>query len=207
MAVKKMLAIEYNMWMSLISLLKTKLGALSLDYIGLPNLSKIDVLPSYPRNLTKFTKPSIIVQKVNTDQSAIGFGGFIGQYYDEIQNAMLDAYGIEHKTLFQIDINGDSNTDRSLISSILSDEVFNPFLTYSNKIDVYNYTKSFTNPTLMGYAKFGKTIDITDISSDQNHDYVTAIRIDTTINQVMVPDNQTLIDLSKWIKINQTIKL
>lgn len=208
MAVTKMIAIEYNMWMSFMAMLSNKLKALSLDYIGMPNLSNIRVLPSYPRNLSEFKKPSIIVQKVNTDQTVLGFGGFIGQYFDESQNSYLDAYGIEHKTLIQIDVNGDSNTDRSLITSILTDEVFNPFRTYDSKnLEIYNYAKSISLPVLMGHAKMSKDIDITDLSSDQNHDYVTAIRVDITTIQVMVPNNQDLVDLSKWIKVNQKINL
>ena len=40
-----------------------------------------------------------------------------------------------------------------------------------------------------------------------NYDYTTAIRFDISMLQVIIPDNQKLVDLTKWIKIRQQIKL
>lgn len=216
MSLTKMIAIEYNIWMSIMTLIKDTISSSSIDY-GLKSVD-IPVYPAYPRNLTTFTKPSIIVQKVSTDNSTIGFGGgFIGQYFDEDNDADLDVYGINYESTYQIDVCGDSNTHRSLISALLIDELFNKIRIINNgQIEIFNYAISLDNPPLMGYAKLDTDIDIQNLDkkyrSDNeyklpNYDYTTAIRFDISMIQVIVPENQKLVDLTKWIKVNQRVKL
>lgn len=204
MAITKMMAIEYNMWTSIIKLIE--------------NVVDIPVLPAYPRNLTKFTKPSIIVQKVATDNAPVNFGGgYLGQYFDEDQNAYLDAYGVNYESTYQIDVCGDSNTQRSLITALLIDELFNKIRFMENgQVKIYNYALSLNDPQLMGYAKLDSIIDIQNLDkkyrSDNeyklyNYDYTTAIRFDISMIQVVIPENQELVDLTKLIKVRQRVKL
>lgn len=217
MAIVKMMAIEYNMWMSIMKLIDDTIKSFVGVYDGMSNVRDIQVLPAYPRDLTKFTKPSIIVQKVSTDNAPLCFGGYLGQYYDENDNTNLDVFGVNYESVYQIDVCGDSNTQRSLITAILIDELFNRTRFHDNgDVSIYNYALSVTAPQLMGYAKLGAEIDVQNLDkkyrSDNeyklyNNDYTTAIRFDISMLQVIVPDNQKLIDLTKPIKINQRVKL
>ena len=216
MALTKMMAIEYNMWMSIIKLIEDSMRSLSEQYDGISDMSKIPVLPAYPRNLTNFTKPSIIVQKVSTDNAPICFGGYIGKYHDYESNSELDVFGVNYESTYQIDVCGDSNTQRSLITAILTDTLFNNIRFINNgQVDIYNYALSLNNPQLMGYAKLDPLIDVQNLDkkyrSDNeyklyNYDYTTAIRFDISMLQVIVP-NQNLVDLTKWIKVKQQVKL
>ena len=216
MALTKMMAIEYNMWMSIIELVKSVINSSTTEYDGF-NIDDIPVLPAYPRNLTTFTKPSIIIQKVGTDNTPICFGGFLGQYHDDINNADLDVFGVNYESVYQIDVCGDSNTQRSLMTALLTDELFNNIRFSNNgQVNIFNYALSLNNPQLMGYAKLGTEIDVQNLDkkyrSDNeyklgNYDYTTAIRFDISMLQVIVPENQKLVDLTKPIKINQVVKL
>jgi hypothetical protein len=217
MALVKMMAIEYNMWMSIISLINKTIKSSAIDYDGFGRITNIPILPAYPRNLTNFTKPSIIVQKVDTNNAPICFGGFIGKYHDIGNNTDLDVFGVNYESTYQIDVCGDSNTQRSLIMATLIDELFNNIRFCNNgQVEIYNYALSLNNPQLMGYAKLDQDIDVQNLDkkyrSDNeyklyNNDYTTAIRFDISMLQVIVPDNQKLIDLTKPIKITQRVKL
>lgn len=216
MALSKMMAIEYNMWMSIIKLIGDTIKSSSVMYDGFNNGADIPVLPAYPRNLTNFTKPSIIVQKVSTDSAPICFGGFIGQYYDDKTNETKDVFGVNYESTYQIDVCGDSNTQRSLITAIITDELLNNIrFNCGDQMKVYNYAQSLTNPQFMGYAKLDQSIDVQNLDkkyrSDNeyklyNYDYTTAIRFDISMLQVIVPE-QELVDLTKWIKVRQRVKL
>lgn len=218
MAITKMIAIEYNMWMSIIKLIEDTIKSSSVEYDGFNNMRDIPVLPAYPRNLSKFEKPSIIVQKVGTDNVPLCLNSFIGQYYDESIRAYLDVFAINYESTYQIDVCGDSNMQRSLMTALITDELFNNKIRFKNKgqIEVYNYALSLNNPQLMGYAKLDPIIDIQNLDrkyrSDNeyklyNYDYTTAIRFDVSMLQVTIPEDQDLVDLSKWIKITQHVKL
>ena len=217
MALTKMMAIEYNMWMSIIKMIGDAIKSSTTTYAGFNNGMNIPVLPAYPRNLTDFTKPSIIIQKVGTDNMPLCFGGYLGQYYDIDSNADLDVFGINYESTYQIDVCGDSNMHRSLITALLIDEVFNHIRFADNgQIGIYNYALSLTDPPLMGYAKLDQTIDVQNLDrkyrSDNeyklyNYDYTTAIRFDISMLQVIVPDNQKLVDLTKPIKVTQRVIL
>ena len=216
MALSKMMAIEYNMWMSIIKLIDDTIKSSSVVYDGFNNDADIPVLPAYPRNLTNFTKPSIIVQKVSTDNAPICFGGFIGQYYDEEKNETKDVFGVNYESTYQIDVCGDSNTQRSLITATITDELLNHIrFSCGGQMKVYNYAQSLEEPPFMGYAKLDQFIDVQNLDkkyrSDNeyklyNYDYTTAIRFDISMLQVIVPE-QNLVDLTKWIKVNQRVKL
>ena len=217
MALTKMMAIEYNMWMSIIKLIGDTIKSSEVVYDGFGDTTGMPVLPAYPRDLTTFKKPSIIVQKVSTDNAPLCFGGYLGQYHDINDNTDLDVFGVNYESTYQIDVCGDNNTQRSLITAILTDELFNRIRFGSNgQVNIYNYALSLKDPQLMGYAKLHADIDVQNLDkkyrSDNeyklyNHDYTTAIRFDISMLQVIVPDNQKLIDLTKPIKINQRVKL
>lgn len=216
-ALAKMMAIEYNMWMSIIKLIGDTMRSSVTVYDGLGDITGVPVLPAYPRDLTTFKKPSIIVQKVGTDNVPLCFGGYLGQYHDVDNNANLDVFGVNYESTYQIDVCGDSNTQRSLITATLTDELFNRIRFGNNgQVSIYNYALSLSDPQLMGYAKLYTDIDVQNLDkkyrSDNeyklyNYDYTTAIRFDISMLQVIIPDNQKLVDLTKPIRINQRVKL
>lgn len=215
MALRKMIAIEYNMWMSIMALIDTTIKSSNVTY-GSFNNNDVPVSPAYPRNLTEFKKPSIIVQKVSTDNAPICFGGFLGQYHDDETNTDIDTFGVNYDSTYQIDVCADSNTQRSLITALLTDEMFNRIrFEHGGQISIYDYATSLKNPELMGFAKIDTDIDVRNLDKKYrpdneyklyNYDYATAIRFDISMIQVVVPE-QKLIDLTKPIKITQRVKL
>lgn len=212
----RMIAIEYNMWMSIIKMIGDGVRSSLAMYDGFDNGIDIPVYPAYPRDLTKFTKPSIIIQKVSTDNAPIAVNGFIGQYYDADNNAHLDVFGVNYESTYQIDVVGDSNMQRSLITAAIVDDVFNKIRFINNgQVEIFNHAQSLSNPPLMGYAKLDSVIEVQNLDkkyrSDNeyklyNFDYATAIRFDISMIQVVIPE-QKLVDLSKWIKVTQRVKL
>lgn len=216
MALTKMMAIEYNMWMSIMKLIKDVIESSTVRYDGFNHNVDIPVLPAYPRNLTTFTKPSIIVQKVGTDSAPLCFGGFIGQHYDNGRDEAVDVFGVNYESTYQIDVCSDSNTQRSLLTAIITDELINGIRFRDNgQVKIYNYALSLKDPQLMGYAKLDQMLDVQNLDkkyrSDNeyklyNYDYATAIRFDISMLQVIIPEQQ-LVDLTKPIKVTQRVKL
>lgn len=191
--------------MTLLSLLQDRLSPVLPEY-GINNIT-IPVLPAYPRDLTDIHKPSIIVRKVGTSQYNVSIDGFIGQYHDTATNTDYDIKGMGHESIIQIDIVADSNTQSSLLISIISEEILNVILlddTYKGRFTLYDFTTDTSNPIPIGIVSMIGTSNITgfQIEPNRNNDYVSMIRCRFDIMQTVVP-RQEFIDLSKWIK--QTI--
>lgn len=188
----KMRSIEFNTWMSLMKLISD--NTKSNQY----NIKIEDIKPSYPRNLTVFKKPSIIIQKVGNTQSPIGFGRFLGQYYDELDNSYMDINCTKHTMTFQIDIVGDSNTQCEILTSLITEDILNIL----DNIIIYDYTNDVNYPTEMGIATIDNNFDILNIG--ENKDYVNAVRFDVIALQTIIPV-QEFVDLTKWMKITQKL--
>lgn len=206
MITKKMKAIEYNLWMTLLKLLQDRLPSVLPGY-GFGNVT-IPVLPAYPRDLTNMSKPSIIVRKVGTSQYKVSINNHIGQYYDNDTNTYYDVNGIGHDSTIQIDILADSNVHSSLLISVISEDIFNAILLDDadrGRFTLYDFTTDTNNPIPIGTVTIVGTSDISGLSvSDKNNDYVSIIRYRFDIIQTVVP-KQEFVDLSKWIKQTQTI--
>ena len=207
MMLKAMKAIEYNVWMTMLDTITTRIPIIASDY-GLTGIV-LKVIPSYPKDLSNFTKPSIIVQKVSSDQDSMAFGNFIGQHFDVDHNSYVDVTGKLHRVTFQVNIDAEGNIQQSLLVSALTEGILggasNPDDPDSN-IVLMDYIHDPKNPTPMGVISMDRDIDTMNMQSNMNNDYITAIRFDVTVVQsVVLP--QELIDLSKGFKYNQTIKL
>lgn len=191
-------AIDFNMWMSILSLTCHKV--VEAKYV---KVMPDNVLPEFPRDLTKFQKPSIIVQKIYTDLSDLCFGrGFVGQTWDPSELAYVDVSSKQYDMEFQVDVFGDSNTQCSLMTSFVLEEIL-----FDRHFMLYDYTgDNINNPTVMGSANVYGDIDVTPLSSNENKDYRTAIRFSLNIIRTVVPQ-QELIDLAKWIKVTHAIVL
>lgn len=202
----RMHAIEYNLLMTLLKLLSDRMPYIMSEY----NIdSNIEVLPSYPRDLTNMFKPSIIVRRVSTDQYKLGIGNVLGQLEED--GIYKDVSGIMHEVMVQFDVVANSNSQCTLLTSIVSEDIFNDIIVCDcGKFQLYDFTKDVNNPTKMGVVTITSEPNITYIPDsitrpNLNNDYISATRLVFTIVQEIIP-KQEYIDLTKWIKIKQTIK-
>lgn len=211
---QKMKAINYNILMTLMELVKTESQSVAGDY-GINN-TKLTILPAYPRDLSKMTKPSIIVQMVDLSQSKLGMTGFAGQFRDD-DNTISDVYAIEHSGDYQIDIVADSNISCALITAMVTEGILNTQSIINNgKIKLFDFTSN--QHTDIGVIKLISSIDIVSNDSstfnrsvydgyrDRNHDYITSARFGVSVIQSILP-TQDYVDLSKWLKFKQSVKL
>lgn len=199
-----MRAVEYNFMMSLLKLLNDNIPNVAKEYNI--NNTTISILPSYPANLTDIEKPSIIVRKVDTDQSKIGLGNVLGQYFDSDSNGYVDVFAKCHNILMQFDILSDNNINRLLYESMVSDGIFNSISFNGGTIGFYDFLEDIDNPKLVGNIKLIGNPTITDIDDTEssNKNYIGIIRHKFKIIQTVIPI-QEYVDLSKWIK--QTCKI
>jgi len=196
---KSMKAVDFNLWMTIIAMTRNRLNSDEVkQYIIVP---QDNVLPEYPRDLAKFVKPSIIIQKVADDIASSAFGGFIGQALDEESGAYVDVFGKTHELQYQFDVFGDTNTQCSLITSFVTDDMF-----VGVDIPIMDYITSITSPQQIGIARLHSDMDVISMDANDNCDYRTAIRFYITVVQTIIPE-QEFIDLSKWIKIAQTVTI
>lgn len=204
----KMRAIEFNMLMTLIKLISDRLPNILEEY-GMGNTT-VSIIPSYPRDLTDMSKPSIIVRRVDTEQSKVAMGGFIGQYEDDILG-YLDVSGMQHDIMYQFDVVGNSNSQTSIIISILTEEILNTISLFeSSKFQLYDFTLSTDNPTEMGVVTIVDGCDVINLPDridkpNANRDYISIVRQNFNIIQTVIPAQES-IDLTKWIKQSFTIK-
>jgi hypothetical protein len=123
---------------------------------------------------------------------------------------MIDVKAMGHNSTMQFDVVGDSNVQSSLLASVISEEIFNTILmddVMMGKFTLYDFTTDVNNPRAMGIVRISDTPDIDNLSNPgRNNDYVSIIRIKFDVIQTIVP-KQEFIDLSKWMKITQTIRL
>lgn len=204
----KMHAIEYNVYMTLLKLLSDKMP----DILKAYNLhDDIHIEPAYPRDITNMFKPSIIMRRVDTVQYKVGFGNALGQIFD--QGILKDVDGVGHEFLVQFDTVCNGNIQNLMIVSMLKEDLFNDTMINSaGKIQLYDFTGNEKNPTEMGVLKMMDFPQIVHFQYDDlarptlNNDYKSVIRVTFTVIQEVLP-KQEYVDLSKWIKIHQTIKI
>lgn len=205
MVIKNMKAIEYNMFMTMIKLLTDRVPTIAREY-GIKG-KEIPILPTYPSDLTAIQKPSIIMRKVSTEQSKVGFGNVLGQFYDTEIRGYTDVVGKEHDIWLQFDIVTANNSDRLLLESILTDDVFGNIEYNDNgTIKFFDFTKDINNPTETGRMKLVGNTTIYDMHEEfsTNNYYIGSVRRGINIIQTVIPE-QEYVDLSKWIK--QTYKI
>lgn len=201
-------AVEYNSWMSLIKFIIDSIPSIASEF-GFSG-TNIEVLPAYPVDLTKFQKPSIIVQKIISNNDSMSLGGFIGEAYDEDNDAEYDVYGRLYDITFQINIDANTNMQMSLLTDMVN-ELFTRVqdnINYDNiYISLYDFTQDVNNPTEVGNLTIDGNIGVTYTASNESRDYITILRIDLLTVRSVINTNQILIDLSKPFKFNTTIIL
>lgn len=205
--IKNMRAVEYNILKTMVKLLRDRLPAIAIEYNV--KYTDINVVPSYPANLTDLKKPSIIVRKVDTSQSKIGFGNVLGQYFDDDMKRYTDVVGKRHDIMIQFDVVTSNNTDRSLLESMISDDILNR-ISYdeSGRFALYDFTSGDDNPIEIGSVHLigdPSVRNIVDVDST-NDNYIGVIRHNFALIQTIIP-RRDYVDLSKWIKQTYIIKL
>lgn len=204
----RMRAIEWNTWRTIMKLLSDKLPTILPEY-NMGGLSVV-IAPSYPRDLSDMYKPSIIVRKVDIEQSSIAMGNFIGQLRDDY-STYTDVSGICHNIIMQFDIVSSSNNQSSLLTSIVTEDIMNnAIIVDSGTLQLYDFTGDINNPTVMGSIKMIGTPSIafdanSNSSVNQNNDYIGIFRQKFMVIQTIIP-KQEYVDLSKWMKQSITIK-
>ena len=204
--IKKMRAIEYNTLKTLIKLLIDNIPVIAKEY-GIVS-GDISVIPSYPADLTSLEKPSIIVRKVDTRQSKIGLGNILGQYFDESNHKLVDIVGKRHDMMYQFDVVASNSTDRALLESMISDDIFN-LISYkqSGRFPLYDFLKGNNNIEEIGTIQLVGDPTLYDIDDkDSSYDnYIGFIRQNFVVIQNVVLDNE-YVDLSNGIKQSFKIK-
>lgn len=199
-----MKAIEYNILKTVLQLLVDRIPDIAREY-GVKH-SEIQIAPSYPSDLTKIKKPSIIVRKVDTEQHKVGFGGIAGHYLNE-DNAWVDVLGKFHCVLMQFDIVTANNTDRELLKSVIADGIINQIQYQElNAIALKDYTQD-GNPEV-GIVKLIGDPKIRDLDNIVPTDsrYVGVVRQQFKVIQTILPKYE-YVDLTKWIKQHIDVKL
>jgi hypothetical protein len=208
---KKITAVQYNWLMSMIDYIVSDIPKHASDYM-LSDIT-IGVLPAYPKDLTKLMKPSIIVQKINTTIDSIGMGNVLGEYQDD--TGIYDVYGKKHEIRTQLDVVAKDRTTSTLISSILSERLFNNIIkNYDGSYIPLNDYTNIKNPSEVGNISIVGDTDVVDLSPnvlDQdlngNDDYRSVIRFKCRIIQPFVDETQGMVDLSKPLKWEKKIIL
>lgn len=196
MMLKTMKYVDFNLWMTIIAMTKR---AINDDVIKqLVRVKEENVLPEYPRDLTHFEKPSIIVMRVGDDVTR---ANFLGQAYDSDQNLLYDVSGKFHDIEYQMDIFADTNTQMSLLASVVLDEVFQ-----TTTFDILDFVADIKNPKPIGVAKLMNEMDTVPLGTNRNNDYRMAVRMYLSVVQHIVPE-QDIVDLAKWIKITQHVRI
>lgn len=211
--IKKIHAIEYNSLMSIMRLFEERIPPLMIDY-GLREDFVIDVLPAYPRDLTKLKMPSIIVRKVDNNHRKISLDGFIGQYYDKDDNSLTDIKAIRHDICFQFDILAATNTQVMGLEGMLSEGIFDQILLWEKGwIPFYNFIPDNENPEEVGtLCMIGapKEVNLStwriSVQEPTINEHAVLLRQNMSIIQTIVP-KQEYVDLSKWIKQHIRIKI
>lgn len=196
MMLKTMKYVDFNLWMTIIAMIKHSIGDEVIKQ--LVNVKEKNVLPEYPRDLTRFEKPSIIVMRVGDDVTRTNF---LGQAYDADQNLFYDVSGKFHDIEYQIDIFADNNTQMSLLTSVILDDVF-PSTTFN----ILDFVGNIKDPQVIGSAKLMNSMEMMPLGANRNNDYRMAVRFFVSVVQHIVPE-QDVVDLAKWIKITQHVRI
>lgn len=191
-----MKAIDFNLWMTLIARVRDIFDDPVVTQ--LVNVPEDQILPEYPRDLTDYQKPTIIVMRAGDSVTNLNF---LGQAYDEEQNLLYDVNGKLHDAEFQIDVFADTNWQMGLLTSALMENLFP-----SNQFVIYNWVRDLNNPPVQGTAKVLPSMESIPLGSNRNNDYRMAIRFAMVAIQTIVPEPD-IVDLAKWIKVTQHVRI
>lgn len=214
----KIRSVEFNSLRSLMKYIGDRIPRLLHQY-GFPNNTVIDILPAYPRDLTKLHMPSIIVRKVDSSQEKLSMNGFIGQYYHKEDNALVDVKAIKHNLSVQFDILASGNKQCMAIESMIVEDILTYTLMWKKGyIPFYDFIyydqydphadENLEEVGTLCMVKTPKEVNLSSwrisVNEPTINEHALLVRQDFQIVQTIVP-RQEFVDLSLWIK--QHIKL
>jgi len=205
--IQRMKCIEFNMLMSLHAYIASELMLVAGEY-GINGVD-INVVSAYAKDLTKFTKPSIIIQRVHTGSSSIGMGNVLGSYYDELDDRYFDVTGRVYESTIQLNVVCSTQTHCTQLISALSEGVLDKTVDVDNGIVIplNDYTIDINAPQVIGRIDICDDLDILYMATDDNKDYTGIIRTEFRTVQSRIVNDRQFINLSKGIRYTQTIKL
>lgn len=209
----KIRAVEYNSMMSMMKLLRDRLPSLMVDY-GVSKKLCVNILPSYPRDLTKLRMPAIIIRKVDNVQSKVSLDGFIGQYYDVYDNSLTDVKAVRHDICFQFDILAANNAQTMGLESMITEGIFDQILLWEKGyITFYDFIEDVEHPVDVGtLCMIGAPSEVNlstwriSVQEPTINEHAVLVRQNLALIQTIVP-KQDYVDLSLWIKQHITLKI
>lgn len=211
--INRIRSIEYNSLMSTMKLLADRLPDLMRDY-GIDKRLIIDILPAYPRDLTKLQMPSIVVRRVDNTQSKLAIDGFIGQLYDSGDNSLNDIKAVRHDIMIQFDILAATNTQTAGIVGMLSEGIFDMIMLWEGGyVPFYDFTTDRQHPVECGtLCMIGAPREVNlsswriSVQEPTINEHATLLRQTFAIVQTIVPKTE-YVDLSLWLKQHITLNL
>lgn len=211
--INRVRSIEYNSLMSIMKLLADRLPDLMRDY-GVDKRLVLDIIPAYPRDLTRLNMPSVIVRRVENVQSKVALDGFIGQLYDSGDNSLNDIKAVKHNLTIQFDVLAATNTQSAGIVGMISEGIFDTIMLWeSGYVPFFDFTTDRNNPVECGTlcmigAPRGVNLSSWRISVQEPtiNEHAMLLRQEFSIIQTIVPKTE-YVDLSLWLKQHITLNL
>ncbi len=209
--IPNMVGVEYNTWLSLINYIGQKIPEVMEEFnIPMQGSETLEIIPAYPTDLTKFRKPSIIVQKIHTAGRTIGFGNVLGMY--ENDDRIYDVSGKIFHTMFQCNVEGRNNIQCDLMTSMLTEGILERTRGIynedsANDITLFSYIHNINDPVPVGRIDIVDEIRTIPVSSNINKDYINLVQFGVVVVQSIIDPEQDMVDLSKPIRFKQTIRL
>jgi len=200
-------AVEFNSDMTLVAFFSEELQKILPRYESIAGSKPVEVSSAYPKDLTKFEKPSIIVQRMHNVNKSMSMGNVLGIYHDSDDNADYEVSGMSNNMVYQIVVYHESKSSCSIMADTILQILHNIQIADNPLIlPLYDFIGGYDSPTIVGEIKVIGQIDVTDSASNKNNDYVKLITVRLNLIQTIVP-TQEFVDLAKWFRITSTITL
>jgi hypothetical protein len=190
--------LTFNILMTLIGM--TRKAVIDEEVSKYIKFDPENIMPEYPKDLTNFAKPSIIIEEITTYMSSLFGKGFIGQTWDEDYGGYVDVNSRIWNCGYDFYIVADTNTQYTMLSSVITDVVF-----ADSEFVIYDFAKKTVNPDAVTRAQIIKDIANIPWNANKNMDYRRGIRIYFELVQTIVPQpGGDMIDIDR-LKIAQHV--
>lgn len=181
--------LEYNMFMTIFSNFKDIINSVAKDY-GLN--WEIDVIPEFPKDLTKIHFPSVCIREVSVNKSALVTGNPI-EIEDDENGVILDSVTRKQKMLIQYDAVANTNGQRLQLKSLVDETIARmstmTLINFNNKVHK-NLPTVFNETIHSDGDAYSENITVDTLQ------YVGITRQGYYCNEIIIPrDNNEIIDM------------
>lgn len=181
--------LEYNMFMTIFSNFKDIINSVAKDY-GLN--WEIDVIPEFPKDLTKIHFPSVCIREVSVNKSALVTGNPI-EIEDDENGVILDSVTRKQKMLIQYDAVANTNGQRLQLKSLVDETIARmstmTLINFNNKVHK-NLPTVFSETIHSDGDAYSENITVDTLQ------YVGITRQGYYCNEIIIPrDNNEIIDM------------